>query len=78
MYMWYVVHMYVVCVVCGGCGVCVCGVYVVWCIHDPLQYCGLENPMDCIVHGVAKSRTRLSDFHFYYCVYFYVTNYTKI
>ena len=30
----------------------------------PLQYSGLENPMDCIVHGVAKSRTRLSNFHF--------------
>ena len=29
----------------------------------PLQYIGLENPMDCIVHGVAKSRTQLSDFH---------------
>ena len=25
---------------------------------------GLENSMDCIVHGVTKSRTRLSDFHF--------------
>ena len=24
---------------------------------------GLENPMDCIVHGVAKSWTRLSNFH---------------
>ena len=23
----------------------------------PLQYSGLENPMDCIVHGVAKSWT---------------------
>jgi len=23
----------------------------------PLQYCGLENSMDCIVHGVAKSLT---------------------
>ena len=23
---------------------------------NPLQYSGLENPMDCIVHGVAKSR----------------------
>ena len=22
----------------------------------PLQYSGLENSMDCIVHGVAKSR----------------------
>ena len=28
-----------------------------------LQYSGLENSMDCIVHGVAKSWTRLSDFH---------------
>ena len=30
----------------------------------PLQYSGLENFMDCIAQGVAKSRTRLSDFHF--------------
>ena len=29
-----------------------------------LQYSGLENSMDCIVHGVPKSQTRLSDFHF--------------
>ena len=29
-----------------------------------LQYSGLENSMDCIVYGVAKSWTRLSDFHF--------------
>ena len=29
----------------------------------PLQYSGLENFMDCTVHGVTKSRTRLSDFH---------------
>ena len=29
----------------------------------PLQDSGLENSMGCIVHGVAKSRTRLSDFH---------------
>ena len=28
----------------------------------PLQYSGLENPRDYTVHGVAKSRTRLSDF----------------
>ena len=28
----------------------------------PLQYSGLEKPMDCIVHGVAKSPTRLSNF----------------
>ena len=32
----------------------------------PLQYYGLENSMDCIVHGVAKSRTRLNDFHFHF------------
>ena len=28
----------------------------------PLQYSGLENSMDCIIHGVAKTRTQLSDF----------------
>ena len=32
----------------------------------PLQYSGLENSMDCIVHGVTKSRTQLSDFHVTY------------
>ena len=31
----------------------------------PLQYSGLENPIDCLVHGVTKSRTRLSNFHFH-------------
>ena len=35
----------------------------------PLQYSGLENSMDrgawqATVHGVAKSQTQLSDFHF--------------
>ena len=30
----------------------------------PLQYSGLENSMDCIVYGVTKSQTQLSDFHF--------------
>ena len=29
----------------------------------PLQYSGVENSMDCIVHGVTKSHTWLSDFH---------------
>ena len=30
----------------------------------PVQYCGLENSMDCIVRGVAKSQIPLSDvFH---------------
>ena len=32
----------------------------------PLQYFSLENSMDC-VHGVAKSWTRLSDFHLLSC-----------
>ena len=30
----------------------------------PLQYSGLENSMDYIVHGVAKSWTQLSNVHF--------------
>ena len=29
----------------------------------PLQYPGLENSMNYTVHGVTKSRTRLSNFH---------------
>ena len=28
-----------------------------------LQYSGLENSIDSVVHGVAKSWTRLNDFH---------------
>ena len=32
----------------------------------PLQYSALENSMDYIVHGVAKSPTRLSDIHFHF------------
>ena len=31
----------------------------------PLQYSVLENSMDCIVQGVPKSWTQLSDFHFH-------------
>ena len=27
----------------------------------PLQYSGLENSMDCIVHGVTNSQTQFSD-----------------
>ena len=30
----------------------------------PHQYSGLENSMDSIVHGVTKSQTGLSNFHF--------------
>ena len=33
----------------------------------PFQYSFLENSMDSIVHGVAKSQTWLSDFHFTWC-----------
>ena len=36
-------------------------------IGYPLQYSGLENSMDCIIHGVTKSRTRLSYFHSLRC-----------
>ena len=34
----------------------------------PLQYSGLENSMQCTVHGVAKSRIWLSDFHFHFFI----------
>ena len=34
----------------------------------PLQYSGLENSTDRIVHGFAKSWTRLSNFHFQFLV----------
>ena len=29
-----------------------------------IQYSGLENSMDSVVHGVTKSQAGLSDFHF--------------
>ena len=29
----------------------------------PLQYSGLENSMDCTVHGVAKRRIKLNNFY---------------
>ena len=32
----------------------------------PLQYSGLENSRDYIVHGVSKSQTRLRDCHFHF------------
>ena len=34
--------------------------------NDSLQCSGLENSMDCIVHGVSKSQTQQSDFHFHF------------
>ena len=35
----------------------------------PLQYSGLENSMDCIAPGMAKSQTQLSDFHFHFSLF---------
>ena len=32
----------------------------------PLQYSGLKNSMDYIVHGVAKSKTGLNNFHLHF------------
>ena len=32
----------------------------------PLQHSGLENSMDCIVHGVTESQTQLREFHFHF------------
>ena len=32
----------------------------------PLQHSGLENSMDCVVHGVAKSQTWLGNLHFHF------------
>ena len=34
----------------------------------PLQYSGLENSMDYIVHGVPKSQIQLSNFHYYHYI----------
>ena len=33
-------------------------------IGYPVQYSGLENSRNCIVPGVAKSQSQLSDFHY--------------
>ena len=44
----------------------------------PLQCYGLENSMDCIVHGVEKSQTRLSDFHFHFPFTFIISYRNKI
>ena len=36
------------------------------------QYSGLENPMDCLVHGAIESWTQLSDLDFQVCVIKYL------
>ena len=38
-------------------------------IGYPLQYSGLENSKDCIVHGVEKSQTQLSNLHFHFHIF---------
>ena len=38
----------------------------------PLQYSGLENSMDHIVHGVAKSWTRLSEVQYNDLIFVYI------
>ena len=38
----------------------------------PLHCSGLENSVDCIVQGVAKSWTQLSDFHFHFPAFFMI------
>ena len=44
----------------------------------PLQYSGLENSMDSIVHVVTKSWTRLGDFHFLFLLkQIYLFSYIK-
>ena len=43
----------------------------------PLQCSGLENSMDCIVHGVTKSQTRLNNFHFTFTLYSNISNIVK-
>ena len=42
----------------------------------PFQYSGLENSMDCIVYGVTKSRTQLSEFHFHFTYFTHFQSYS--
>ena len=77
MHMWYI---YIICIMglhCGSTGKeSACNVRDLGLIpglakfpgegnSSPLQSSGLENSMDCIVHGVAKSWTLLSNFRFH-------------
>ena len=43
----------------------------------PLQYSGLENSMDCIVHGVTKNQTQLRDFHLFTFQFGYTFKFEK-
>ena len=44
----------------------------------PLQYSRLENSMDCVLHGVAKSWTWLSDFHKHYIQKYFLLSYITV
>ena len=44
----------------------------------PFQYSGLENSMDTVVHGVAKSQTWLSDLHFHFHIYILDSTYKRV
>ena len=39
-----------------------------------LQYSDLENSMDCIVDGFAKSQTQMSNLHFHFVPRFFVSS----
>ena len=43
-----------------------------------LQYSGLENSIDCIVHEVAKSWTQLSDLHFTSIIFARTKNFSRV
>ena len=42
----------------------------------PLQYSGLENSMDCLVHEITKNRTQLGHFRFHIYVLCIIYKYT--
>ena len=45
---------------------------------SPLQFSGLENSMDCILHGVVNSWTQLRDFDKHYVQKYYLLLYITI
>ena len=44
----------------------------------PVQYSGLENSTECMVHAGHENWTRLSDFHFHIYIYIYTHMYVYI
>ena len=45
------------------------------CLTRAPEDSGLENSMDCIVHGIAKSQTPLRDFYFHFQISFFLPLY---